>query len=139
MKEFFDKSVLIAAFRTVHPHHRASLERLSGADPSRSACGVHSLAEFYSVSTTLRPMILPEQAMLFISDIRSRASLVVLTTEDYVEVIRHLAGTGVTGGRICDALLLACATKSGAETIYTWNVRHFQSLAPHVASRIRTP
>ena len=141
MKEFFDTSVLIAAFRTVHPNHLASIERFAKAEPRRSACAAHTLAEFYAVTTTLplRPMILPEQAMLFVDETRSRLSIVALTPDEYSAAIQDLADRGIGGGRIYDALLLTCAAKCNAETIYTWNVKHFQALAPRMATRIRTP
>jgi predicted nucleic acid-binding protein len=141
MKEFFDTSVLVAAFRRAHIHHSASIQRLSKADTHRSACGLHSLAEFYSVTTALpvRPMVLPEQAILFIADIRMRLSLVSLTPNDYFAAIQNVAENGFAGGRVYDALLLACAAKCEAETIYTWNLKHYQILAPRIASRIRTP
>jgi predicted nucleic acid-binding protein len=45
----------------------------------------------------------------------------------------------LASGKICDALLLACAVKSEAQVIYTWNLKHFQSIAPHLADRIQDP
>lgn len=141
MKEFFDTSVLVAAFRGAHIHHSASIQRLSKADPRRCACGLHSLAEFYSVATALpvRPMVLPEQAMLFIADIRTRLSLISLTSDEYLAALQNVAPRGFAGGRVYDALLLACAIKCKAETIYTWNLKHYQAIAPDLASIIRTP
>jgi predicted nucleic acid-binding protein len=141
MKEFFDTSVLVAAFRATHIHHSASIRRLSKADPRRSACGLHSLAEFYSVTTALpvRPMVLPEQAMLFILDMRNRLSLISLTPDEYLAAIQNMTAQGFTGGRVYDALLLACAAKCQAETIYTWNLKHYRGLAPVLSSRIHTP
>ena len=46
---------------------------------------------------------------------------------------------GVVGGTIYDALLAQCATNVKAETIYTWNIRHYQLLGPDVVKRIKTP
>jgi predicted nucleic acid-binding protein len=37
-----------------------------------------------------------------------------------------------------DALLLKCAAKVKAKTIYTWNLKHFLAIDPRQASRIRT-
>jgi hypothetical protein len=34
---------------------------------------------------------------------------------------------------------LACAREIQAERIYTWNVKHFQMVAPDLAGRIATP
>jgi predicted nucleic acid-binding protein len=43
------------------------------------------------------------------------------------------------GERIYDALLLACARKSGADVIYTFNSRHFIRVAPDLTDRIQAP
>jgi len=53
--------------------------------------------------------------------------------------IQKAAESGLTSGRVYDALRLRCAAKVQAQTIYTWNVKHFQAIAPALASRIRTP
>ena len=62
-----------------------------------------------------------------------------LDEAEYLGAIRELADRGVSGGRVYDALLLACARKSQAGTIYTWDLKHFRQLAPDIADRIRTP
>jgi predicted nucleic acid-binding protein len=141
MKDFFDTSVLVPVFWGGHEHHSRSLERFSAAEKKRSCCGVHSLAEVYAVMTALpvRPLIPPEQALLFLEEIRARLTLISLTAEEYSTAIQKVATNGYSGGRVYDGLLLACALKSRAETIYTWNLKHYQGLAPEMASRIRTP
>jgi predicted nucleic acid-binding protein len=64
---------------------------------------------------------------------------VSLTENEYFETIRKAAEGGFTSGRVYDALLLRCAAKAKARTIYTWNLKHFQAIAPEQAERIRTP
>jgi predicted nucleic acid-binding protein len=141
MKEFFDTSVLVAAFRADHIHHVPSLKRFAAAEKRHSACGIHSLAEIYSVMTTLpvKPVIPPEQTLLFVEEVRNRLSLVSLSAEEYFAAIQNAASGGFTGGRIYDSLLLACAAKCKAQAVYTWNLKHYQSLAPGLAPRIQTP
>jgi len=141
MKEFFDTSVLVAAFRSEHVHHVPSLKRFAAADKELSACGIHSLAEVYSVMTALpvKPMIPPEQALLFVEEVRNRLTLVSLSAEEYFDAIQNAASRGFTGGRIYDSLLLACAAKCKAQAVYTWNLKHYQSLAPGLAPRIQIP
>jgi predicted nucleic acid-binding protein len=141
MKEFFDTSVLVAAFWGGHRDHPASIKLLGAADRKRSACAMHTLAEVYAAMTALpiRPMLPPEQVMLFVQEVRDRLTLVSLDESDYFETIRQTAGAGFTSGRVYDALLLRCAAKVQAQTIYTWNLKHFQAIAPGQASRIRTP
>jgi predicted nucleic acid-binding protein len=93
IKDFFDTSVLVAAFRGTHMHHRASIQLLSTATPQYSACGLHTLAEVYATMTALpvRPMIPPEQAMLLVEEIRNRLSVISLNGDEYVEAIRAAA------------------------------------------------
>jgi predicted nucleic acid-binding protein len=141
MKEFFDTSVLVAAFWAGHAHHQASVTRLGAANKKQSACGIHSLAEVYAVMTALpvKPLIPPEQALLFVEEVRDRLTLVALESEEYFAAIQKTAGSGFSGGRVYDALLLACAAKAKAQTIYTWNLKHYQALAPELSARILTP
>jgi predicted nucleic acid-binding protein len=141
MKEFFDTSVLIAAFWGRHVHHKASVTRLGTANKKQSACGIHSLAEVYAVMTALpvKPMIPPEQALLFVEEVRERLTLVSLDSEEYFAAIRRTAEFGFSSGRVYDALLLACAAKVKAQTVYTWNLKHYQALAPEIHARIQTP
>jgi len=141
MKEFFDTSVLVAAFWGGHVHHVPSLQRFAAAEKRRSACGIHSLAEVYAVMTALpvKPMIPPEQALLFVEEVRHRLTLVSLSAEEYFAAIQNAASRGFTGGRIYDSLLLACAAKCKAQVVYTQNLKHYQSLAPDLAPRIQTP
>jgi hypothetical protein len=57
----------------------------------------------------------------------------------YRETIQEGADSGWIGGRIYDALQLRCAKKAACDRIYTFNVRHFQPLAPDLADRIGAP
>ena len=141
MKEFFDTSVLIAAFHGGHVHHLPSLKRFAAAEKRHSACGLHSVAEVYAVMTALpvKPMIPAEQALLFVEEVRTRLTLVSLYAEEYFAAIQDVGSRGFTGGRVYDALLLACAAKSKAQAVYTWNLKHYQLLAPDLAPRIQTP
>lgn len=141
MKEFFDTSVLIAAFWGGHRDHESSVKRFGAAKRRQAACSLHTLAEVYATMTALpvRPMIPPEQAALFVREVQERLTPIALDEDEYLDAIQRTAAAGFTSGRVYDALLLRCALKAKAETIYTWNLRHFQAIAPEIANRIRTP
>jgi len=141
VKHFFDTSVLIAAFWGGHPNHEASIKLLASANKKTAACALHSVAELYSGMTALpvRPVIPPEQVLLFVQEVRDRLTLVTLQEEEYVSAISNAAERGFTSGRIYDALLLTCAAKVKAEIIYTWNIKHFRMIAPQLSGHIRTP
>lgn len=145
MKVFCDTNVLVAAFLQGHPHHhtaRPVVERVkAGQDDGFVAA--HSLAEAYAVLTRLPGgnQVAPTVAWQLISEnVLSDFNVVSLTSKEYAETLAEAAANGVEGGKTYDALLLAAAAKSGAERIYTTNVRHFQGLADdHLRARIAAP
>jgi predicted nucleic acid-binding protein len=138
---FFDTSVLIAACNAEQPGNAESLRLLASAARETSACGAHTLAEVYAVLSRLPGgrRRRPELAGQLISQITDRVTVVPLTAEEYQDTIRSASLSGVAGGTIYDALMLACARKISADRIYTWNVRHFQMVAPDLAERIAEP
>jgi predicted nucleic acid-binding protein len=134
MKVFCDTNVLVAAFIQNHPHHNSArpvIERVK-AKQDEGFVATHSLAESYAVLTRLPggAQVAPSVAWQLISEnVVKSFTLVGLTAKEYAETLESAAADGVEGGRTYDALLLAAAAKSGADRIYTTNVRHFQSLA----------
>jgi len=138
---FFDTSVLVAASDEDHEHYAASHRRLLEAKTSTAACGAHTLAELYAVISVMpgAMRLRPQHAVMVISSILERLKAVALTPEEYMAAIVAASDNGIRGGTIYDALLLACARKVKAKTIYTWNVRHFRAAAPDLADRIQEP
>jgi predicted nucleic acid-binding protein len=86
-----------------------------------------------------KPTLAPEHVFLFIQEIRQRLSPVVLDTQEYLDTVESTSACGLPSGKIYDALVLACAAKSEAPIIYTWNLEHFHSIALHLADRIQHP
>ena len=145
MKIFCDTNVLIAAFLSNHPHHQAArpaLERIK-AKVDEGFAATHSLAECYAVLTRLPggDQVMPSVAwQLLQENVVKDFTLVALSAKEYSKALADSAASGVQGGRIYDALLLAAALKSDAERIYTFNVSHFQSLAnDDLRKRIMAP
>jgi predicted nucleic acid-binding protein len=141
VKGFLDTSVLVPVFYGDHVHHQASLAIFIKLGASTGCCGAHSLAEVYATLTRMpgKYRISGEQAMLFIGSIRERLSIITFDGDDYVESLRSAAALGIVGGNVYDALLAHCAIKAKAETIYSWNSRHFAECGPQVTKRLRTP
>ena len=109
--------------------------------PQEASCAAHTLAELYASLTGMRPphRVRPEQAALILDHFRTNLDCIALTANEVFQTIRQAAALKLPGGIIYDALLLACARKVQAEQIYTWNVKHFQMIAPDLAERIVTP
>ena len=57
---------------------------------------------------------------------------------EYAKAIEEAAALGIAGGGIDDALLGHCALKAKAETIYTWNAKHFERLGAAISKRVKT-
>jgi predicted nucleic acid-binding protein len=87
----------------------------------------------------VKDVIPPDQAFLFVQEVRDRCTIVTLTEDDYFATIQRVAARGFSSGRVYEAVLLHCAAKVKAEVIYTWNLKHFQTIAPRQADRIQTP
>ncbi len=141
MKGFFDTSVLVPVFYGDHVHHRASLELFIQFDPATGCCGAHTLADVYSTLTRMpgKHRISGEQAMLFVASIRERLAIIALDGDEYADALQSAAALGIVGGGIYDAMLAHCALKAKAETIYTWNARHYTLCGPKVVDLLRTP
>lgn len=142
MKSFLDTSALVAAFHVEHPHHQPSFDLFVRCQKSDACCGLHSLAEVYGTLTGMRVAsrrASGDQALLFISNIRERFTLVGLDEQEYFQMLDDSATVGILGGAIYDAILGHCALKAGAETIYTWNTKDFLRLPAAIAGRVKTP
>jgi predicted nucleic acid-binding protein len=141
MSAFFDTSVLIPVFIDDHEHHERSWKAFVGADKRRDFCAAHSMAEVYATMTRLpgRHRLSGEQVLLFLDNIREHLTLIALNGDEYHAAIRDAVGDGVIGGTIYDALIARCALKAKADTVYTWNTRHFAQFSNAIAERLRTP
>jgi len=141
MKAFFDTSVLVATFYGEHSHHEASFTLFLRHKKQTACTAAHCLAEVYSVLTGMRgkDRASPDEAMLFLADVRDRLSIVALDEEEYFKLLESASANRMAGGAIYDAILARCALKAGAETIYTWNVKHFSRLGADVTPRVKTP
>ena len=141
MKWFFDTTVLVAALLPDHPHHARSFPVFASATRKQAACAAHSLAEAYSTFTRYpgKERMSAEAASLVVQGIEQQLTLVSLDADEYCAAIRRMARLGIIGGAIYDGLVAACALKSGAEHLYTWNVRHFDLLGAEIKKLVRMP
>lgn len=141
MKAFLDTSVMVAAFYAGQERHESSLELFLNQDRKSGSTAAHCLAEVYSTLTGMpgRFRASGDEALLFLGNIRERLTIVTLDPEEYFRTVESAASFGVIGGGIYDAILGQCALKAKAQSIYTWNVKHFARLGPGVASRVKTP
>lgn len=134
-KLFFDTSVLVAALVREHPHHAAATTLLNDAFGKRepSFVSAHGLAELYAVLTRApKPLsIHPSDAWQMIEKgILPHVKVVSLSSDEYRSVVEECGRQNWAGGLIYDLLHLRAAAKSSCARIYTFNVKHFRSIAP---------
>lgn len=141
MKAFLDTSVLVATFYADHEHHAPSIDIFLRFGNKAAGCGAHGLAEVYATLTGLPSpsRVSGDEAMLFLSDIRERLTVVALNDREYFEMAEASASAGLAGGAIFDAVLGHCALKARAEVLYTWNPRDYLRLSPAIAERVKDP
>lgn len=141
MKAFLDTSVLVAAFYATHEHHRPSFELFVNQNPKSACTAARCLAEVYATLTGMpgRDRANGDEAMLYLGNVRERLAIVTLDSDEYFRAMERATATGAIGGGIYDAILGECALKAKAQSIYTWNLKHFRRLRPEVAGRAKTP
>jgi predicted nucleic acid-binding protein len=144
MKVYCDTSVLIAASIAAHPHHPQALELLKKVRAGRfeAVISAHGAAEFYAVLTRapLTPVVYPGEAWrLLAENILPHFHIAALSAAEYTSVLQQAAEKGWTGGLVYDALHLAAAIGSRCKRIYTFKLRHFLQLAPHLQDIICSP
>ena len=134
MKIFLDTNVLVAAVCGGHTHHKRAfplLERVQEKE-DEGFVSAHSLAEMYAILTKLPVPFrhTAEQALLSIEEnVLKYFHVGVLTATDYAAILRESAVTGIEGGMIYDALMLKSACKADVQRVFTFNLKHFHSIA----------
>ncbi len=119
MKWFFDTSVLVPAFVENAMDHDRCLAVYAPSNKRIACCAAHSLAEVYVTVTRLPAdfRASPAQAILFLTDMMERLTIVPLDSGEFFGAIQPAALNGIVGGTIYDALLAACTIKARAETM----------------------
>tara|TARA_R110002049_G_scaffold114753_3_gene266107 strand:- start:969 stop:1400 length:432 start_codon:yes stop_codon:yes gene_type:complete len=135
VKACFDTSVLVAALVQQHPQHALAFPRLREVHHGtvQGCLTTHGLAELYSTLTSLplKPRLSPAHVEQIIqSSVLGRFSLIALTAKDYQAALRLTVAQDLPSGAIYDALHLVGARRAGAGALFTFNLRHFNALAP---------
>ena len=138
---FFDSNILVADALEEHVHHRASRALLDSLSHGGGACAAHTLAETYNTLTRPKPgyNVPCNFAADIIHNARDKFLMVTLTAEEVAQTIQNAAEANLAGPLVYDAILLACARKVQPIAIYTYNLGHFNRIAPDLANIIREP
>jgi predicted nucleic acid-binding protein len=130
-----DTSCIVPALVGPHPEHEhaaAEIKRRLGRGDTL-VIAAPALVEAYSVLTRLpRPLRLsPNEAWRLLQDsfLSNAADVVALDAATYLRLVSDAPKQGTAGGRIYDAVIVACALAARVDTILTFNDRHFVPLA----------
>jgi len=144
MKAYFDTNVLVAALQPNHIHHGRSLAAYgrvqAGAIAGYISC--HGLTELYSVLTRTpwKIPVSPKEILAVIErSILPVFEIVDVSRQSHLAAIAVCGNAGWKGGRVHDAVHIQAAAQAGCDVIYTFDVAHFQSLAPEWVGRIQSP
>jgi predicted nucleic acid-binding protein len=143
LKLFFDTNVLMAGLVESHVAHGRAypwLEKVF-ADKAEGYCSTHSLAELYSIVTSIphRPPITSQETKKSLDRVCQFFTLVPLGVNDYKEVVDWMVSLNIRGGGIYDALHARAALKAKADVLLTLNKKHFIRLGEAVAKLVKEP
>ena len=136
MKHFFDTSMLVAAFDDQDRLHEEAWA-VFARHAENGAMATHSLGETFSVLTGRRSWR-ARDAYEILETNTAGMQKVTLEADEYLRTLESAERLGIRGGAVYDALILACARRSGASDIWTLNTRHFQLFGEELSGRIRT-
>lgn len=140
MKQFFDTSVLLAAFVEDEPNHEACADAV--ATSTDSCVYSHALVEAFSLLTGGRLSVrlaARDASALIQTNLVEKMDVISLNTTEVASALCDAEGLGVRGGAIYDLLHLTAARKAKADEVLTLNVRHFRAFASDIAAKIRSP
>lgn len=129
-----DSTCIVAAVSQWHEHHTAASVEVNRrlAQGEQLVVAAHALVEAFSVLTRLPAphRLAPADALAILqASFIDQGQVTALTGEEYVALLRWATAERITGGRVYDALIAACARKAGVDVIVTFNQRHFASFA----------
>ena len=125
-----DTHCILAALSPWHEHHRRALQEMDRRlDRSDSmVLAAHTLIEAYSVVTRWPEphRVTPAMARRLLHDnVIQRATVVALSSIEYLSLLNRSPEARIAGGQVYDALIAACTLKAGA-VLLAFNLRHFQ-------------
>ena len=129
-----DTSCMVAAVSSWHEHHRRAVAAIDDrlGRKQRMIVAAPALIETYSVLTRFpAPHRISAADALAIIDANflGHVKTVALTAAGYRTLLRGSGEAGISGGRIYDSVIAACARKAKVHTILTFNDADFRSFA----------
>jgi predicted nucleic acid-binding protein len=133
-----DTNCMVAAVCTWHEQHAAAIAEIEARLDRHEALAVPApaLVEAYAVLTRLPSphRLAPADAWrLLEANFVENAIVIALSATVYTDLISRFAHEAIGGGRTYDAVVGECARQGGADTLLTFNNRHFDPPPTDVA------
>ena len=131
-----DTSCMVAAVCGWHEHHERAAGEINRRLDSGEAMVIAgpALVESYAVLTRLPPPYRLSAGdalrVLELSFMNVSTELAVLSEEGYRDLLLEGPRRDITGGRMYDAVILACCVAAQVDVLLTFNERDFGRLAP---------
>lgn len=129
---YFDTSVLVPVFISLHPNHEVFVKLLESLKrEGKLFTSTHTMAELYSTISklphdlTLNPV---DVAKVINEELKNIFEIIELDRKDYKKAIKRCADLQLKSGIIYDALHLQAAIKAKIDVLYTANLRDFNRL-----------
>ena len=125
---------MVPALCSWHEHHLRAIEAIDGrrSRKERMIVAAPALIEAYSVLTQLPApyRLAPGDALTLLdANFVRQVAVVALSAAAYRALLRAAPSDDVSGGRVYDAVIAACARKAAARTLLTFNTAHFSLFA----------
>jgi predicted nucleic acid-binding protein len=130
-----DTSCMIPAVCTWHEHHEQAAREIERRLDNGEVLivAVPAVVESYAVLTRLPTphRISPADSLALLEGnfMTDTVELVTLRTDAYRDLLRSAPGRRIAGGRLYDAVIVACARAARVDALLTFNDRHFAPLA----------
>jgi predicted nucleic acid-binding protein len=123
---------MVAAVCSWHEHHEQTVREIERRfnNGEGMVVAAPTLIEAYSVLTRLPPphRISPAEAFILLEANFFEAKTATLDANAYHNLLRGSPEAGISGGRVYDAVIAACARSAKVRTLLTFNEAHFASM-----------
>jgi predicted nucleic acid-binding protein len=124
----------VAAVSSWHEYHERAINEIQSRlkKKQRMIVAGHSLIEAYSVLTRLpapHRISAKDANTVLQANFVKNVETIALTASAFRSLLGFASGTGISGGRVYDALLALSARQARAQTLVTFNQSHFEDLA----------
>lgn len=136
-----DTSCVVPLLCTWHDHHSRTVGALESVVDRAVVICSHVLLESFSVLTRLPPpyrLTVVGARQLLEANFGDPELVGQVDREDCWSAIGSATEAGSGGGRVYDAVIAHASARAGASVLFTWNVKHFLSVAP-AGLEVRTP